>query len=120
MFEHARCQLRGQIALCPLRTGIERQCALVKRDLLRVILTCGHPAQIQRPCTENVVQGIGLDGRSGGRCTEELEVERDRYSAGDLVLQVEQIAGVGIQAVGPQMGVSLGVDQLGADTNQVT
>jgi hypothetical protein len=46
-------------------------------------------------------------------------VKRDRYSAGDLVLQGEQIARVAVQAVGPQMRVGLGIDQLGAHTHLV-
>jgi hypothetical protein len=41
------------------------------------------------------------------------------YSARDLVFQGEQIARLAIQAVGLQMRVCLGIDQLDADTNPV-
>ena len=55
----------------------------------------------------------------GGLGVDELEVQRDRYSAGDLVLQREQIAGVAVEAVGPQMRVGLGIDQLGAYSHPI-
>jgi len=119
VIEHPRRQLRRQIAPRPLRTGIERQCALVERDLLRIILTRRHPSQVQRTPAENVVQRIGLNGRSGSFSTDELEVKSDGYSAGDLVLQSKQIARVAVQPVGPQMRVGLGIDQLGAHADSV-
>jgi hypothetical protein len=43
----------------------------------------------------------------------------NRDPARNLILQSEQIAGVGIQPVGPKMRVALGIDQLGIDTNLV-
>jgi hypothetical protein len=119
LIEHARCQLRCQIALRPLRTWIERQRTLVERNLLRIILTRRHPSQIKSPCAHNIIERIRPNGRSGGLRTDEFEVKRDRYSARDLVLQRKQIARVAVQAVGPQMRVGLGIDQLGAHTDPV-
>jgi hypothetical protein len=43
--------------------------------------------------------------------------QRDRDPACDLVLQGEQIAHIAVEAVGPQMRTSTGVDELGVDAD---
>jgi hypothetical protein len=47
----------------------------------------------------------------------QLDIERERDLARDLVLELEQIARVAIEAFGPEMRVCLGIDQLGVDAN---
>jgi hypothetical protein len=59
---------------------------------------------------ENVVQHIGVFGGPGCLGGDQFEVERDSDSAGDLVLQREQIARVAVEALGPDMRVGLGID----------
>ena len=58
-------------------------------------------------------------GRPGGLRADQLEVERDRDPARDLVLQSEQIARVAVEPLGPEMRVGLGIDQLGVDADLV-
>jgi hypothetical protein len=45
--------------------------------------------------------------------------QRDCDPGRDLVLQAEQIARVTVEALGPQMRVGLGIDQLGVDADLV-
>jgi hypothetical protein len=52
-------------------------------------------------------------GQSGGLRADQLEIERDRDSTGDLILQGEQIAQVAIEPLSPEMRVGRGIDQLG-------
>src|SRR5262249_61591663 len=58
--------------------------------------------------------------RAGDLCSDQLEVERECDSTGDLVLQSEQIADVVIEAVGPQIGPSVCIDQLGVGAHLLT
>ena len=58
-----------------------------------------------------VVTGSGQTGKGpGGFGVDQLEVERRRDLARNLVLQGEQIAGVSREALCPQMRVGFGVD----------
>ena len=50
---------------------------------------------------------------------DQLDAERVRELARDLVLQREQIARVAVEPFGPEMHVGLGIDQLGVDTDLV-
>ena len=59
---------------------------------------------------------IGLPGRL---CPNQRYIERVRDPARDLVLQREQVADVAVEALGPEMRVGRGVDQLGVDANPV-
>ena len=58
-------------------------------------------------------------GRSGGLRSDQLDAERVRDPARDLVLQGEEIARVTVEALGPKMRVGQGIDQLGVDSNPV-
>jgi hypothetical protein len=53
-------------------------------------------------------------GRPAGLYANQLKVERDGDPARNLVLQGEQIAGIAVEPLGPQMGVSRRIDQLDA------
>jgi hypothetical protein len=59
------------------------------------------------------------DARSVGLGGDQLEVERDRDPARDLVLQGEQIRHVAVEPLGPQMLVGCGIDKLCVDANLV-
>src|SRR5438105_2751986 len=65
--------------------------------------------------------GIALIFRvdSAAHVLDQLKVERNGDPARDLVLQGEQIAYVSVEALGPQMRVALGIDQLGVDADLV-
>ena len=54
-----------------------------------------------------------------GLGADQFEIERHRDPARDLVLQREQVADVAVEALGPEMRVGRGVDQLGVDANPV-
>jgi hypothetical protein len=56
-------------------------------------------------------------GRPGGLRSEQLDAERVRDPACDLVLQREQIAGVAVEPLRPEMRVGRGIDQLGIDSD---
>ena len=56
----------------------------------------------------------------GGLRANQLDVQRDRDPACDLVLQGEQIARTAVEPLCPQMRVSVRVDQLGVDPDAVT
>ena len=75
--------------------------------------------QVSDAASENVVQRVGMLGRPGSLRSDQFEAERVREPARDLVLQGEQIAGVAADALGPQMGVGLGIDQLGTDADLI-
>src|SRR5260370_24120293 len=66
---------------------------------------------------ENILQRVGVLGRTTGLRGDQLEVERDGDPAGDLVLQGEEIARVAIEPLSPEMRVGLGIDQLGVDAD---
>ena len=71
-----------------------------------------------QPCgasPENVVERIRILGRPSGLRSDQLDAERVGDPTRDLVLQGEEIAGVAIESLGPQMRVALGVDQLRAN-----
>ena len=68
---------------------------------------------------ENVVQSVWMVGRPGSLRSNQLEAERSRDPARDLVLQDEQIARVAVEPLGPQMRVGRGVDQLGTDADLI-
>ena len=113
---HAARDRDHQPALSLYGPRIERQRALEQADLLRESVTrwrlflCGASP-------ENVVQRLGMFGRSAGLGPDQLQVERNRDPARDLVLQREQIACVAIEPVGPKVRVALGIDQLGIDAD---
>ncbi len=58
-------------------------------------------------------------GRPGGLRGYQLDAERVREPARDLVLQSEQIARVAVEPLGPQMRIGCGIAQLGADAELV-
>jgi hypothetical protein len=57
--------------------------------------------------------------RPGCLRSDQLDAERVREPARDLVLQREQIARVAGETLGPQMRIGLGIDQLGTDADLV-
>ena len=59
-------------------------------------------------------------GRACRLRADQLEAERDRDPAGDLVLQGEQIAGVAVEPVRPQMRATIGIDQVSIGADLVT
>src|SRR5690348_1244271 len=58
-------------------------------------------------------------GWPGGFRPNKLEVKRYSNSVRDLVLKREQIARVRVEALGPEVGVGLRVDQLGIDADLI-
>ena len=71
-----------------------------------------------QPCgasAENIVGRIRGLGRPSGLRSDQLDAKRVGDPTRDLVLQGEEIAGVAIEWLGPQMRVALGVDQLRAN-----
>ena len=52
-------------------------------------------------------------GRPGCLGSDQLDADRVRDPAGDLVLQREQICGVAVEPLRPEMRVGRGIDQLG-------
>jgi len=97
---------------------IQRQRALVKVDSLGRVVT-RRRLRLYRARPENVVQRVGVLSRPGALGGKQLEVELYCDSARDLVPKGEQIARVAVEPLGPQMRVSLGVDQLGVDADPV-
>ena len=69
--------------------------------------------------SENIVERIGMLGRPGGLRRNQLDAERVREPARDLVLQSEQVACVAVEPIPPKMRVGRGIDQLGADSDSV-
>jgi len=68
---------------------------------------------------ENVLLHVGTLRRPGRLRAEQLEIERDRDPASDLVLQCNQIRGAAVEPLGPQMRVGCGIDQLGINSYMV-
>ena len=62
---------------------------------------------------ENVVERVGMLGRPGGLSSDQLDADRVRDPAGDLVLQNKQIADVTVEPFCPQMRVGLGIRSAG-------
>jgi hypothetical protein len=58
-------------------------------------------------------------GRPGGLRGDQLDAERVREPARDLVLQSEQIARVAVEPFCPKMRIGRSIDQLGVDTDLV-
>ena len=56
-------------------------------------------------------------GRLGGRSSDQLDAQRVREPARDLVLQSEQIDRVAVEPLCPEMRVARGADQLGVDAD---
>jgi len=54
-------------------------------------------------------------GRPGSLRSDQLDAQRVRGPARDLVLQSEQIAHIAVEPLGPKMRVGRGIDQLGVD-----
>ena len=73
---------------------------------------CGAPA-------EDIVERVGLLGRSGGLRGDQFEVQLDRNPTRDLILQSEQITRVAVEPLRSQMCVGLGIDQLGVDPDLI-
>ena len=66
-----------------------------------------------------MVERIGMPGRPGGLRSDQLDAERVRDPARDLVLQREQIARVAVEPFSPEMRIGVGVDQLGVHADLV-
>ena len=58
--------------------------------------------------------------RPGGGGVDQLEVERNRDPVRNLLLHGEQIAGVAVEPLCPQMRIGFGIDQLGSDADPVS
>jgi hypothetical protein len=58
-------------------------------------------------------------GRPGGLHSDQLDAERDREPARDLVLQGEQIARIAVEPLCPKMRVGRGIDQLSINAELV-
>jgi hypothetical protein len=71
----------------------------------------------RRKSAENVVQRVGVLGRPGGFRVDQPDVERDRNSTCDFVLQGEKIAHVAVEPLRPQMRVGLGINELRVDAD---
>src|SRR5262249_41154953 len=117
--ERAVCKRTRQPALSRYGTWIKRQCALEELDRCRVAMRrWGLPPSC---CTspENTVQCVEVFGRSSRLRVNDFEVERDPDPARDFVLQCEEIFGVAVEPIGPEMRGGVGVDQLGVDAQVV-
>jgi hypothetical protein len=60
-----------------------------------------------------------MRSRPSGLRRDQLDVERTRDPARDLVLEGEHIARIAVEPVCPEMRVGFGVNQLGADAELV-
>jgi len=95
---------------------IECQRLLEQRNRIRTVLT-RRRLQPYRAAAQNVIARVGALARPGCCGVDELEVERNRDPVGNLVLPGEQIAGVAVEPLCPQMHVAFGIDQLGGDAD---
>jgi hypothetical protein len=68
---------------------------------------------------DGIMVCLGMLGWPGRFHRNKLKVKRYSNSVGDLVLQSEQIACVRVEPLGPEMGIGLGVDQLGIDADLI-
>ena len=75
---------------------VERQCSLEPVNSISVVVT-GWRLRLSSASPENAVQRVGISGRPGGLCGDQLYVERIRDPACDLVLQGEQVGGLAIE-----------------------
>ena len=66
--------------------------------------------QIDGARSENVILRVRIGTWTGGFSIQQLEVKRDGDTAGNVVLQREQIARLMLEALGPQMGVCFGLN----------
>ena len=74
------------------------------------------PEHNEIPCiTTNHV--FSLD--TAANCLDEFETERLREAAGDRVLSFREIGAISLKSVRPNVGASLGVDQLDIDADLV-
>ena len=62
-----------------------------------------------------MIQRVKIFGWARGLRVDQLKVECDRNPARDFVLHGEEISHIAVEALGPEMGVGLGVDQLGVE-----
>src|SRR5947209_9505044 len=69
---------------------------------------------------QDIVERVGMFGRSGGFGADQVEIQRDRNLTRYLVKQPEQVVGGLLEAIGPDMKVGLGVDQLGIDADPIS
>ena len=98
------------------RPRVERQCSLVQRERLCKCITRLHACfPICGACSEKVIERVGIVGRRGSFPARQLDIECNSDTAGDLILQSEQIAYIAVELLSPQMYIALGVDQLGID-----
>ena len=116
LIEHATRERDRQPTLCLDGTGIESQRTLIPTDPLRIAVA-RWGLQPGGASPEDVVQRVGMLGRTAGRGLDQFEVECDRDPTCDLVLQGEQIARVAVEPRRPQMRVGFGIDQLGSDAD---
>ena len=65
------------------------------------------------------VECVGVIGRPCRFSADQLEVEGNGDLAGYLVLQREQILGIMVETLGPDMQAGLGIDQLGIDPDSL-
>src|SRR5262249_16160149 len=74
------------------------------------------------PCStsaKNIVERIRMLVWPGGFRSNQLDIECICDPTGNFVLETEQIIYIEIKALGPQMRISLGIDQLSADAELV-
>jgi hypothetical protein len=93
------------------RDWSERQRAFVQLDLLSVALARWRPTG--GDAAQQIVARVGILGRPGGLREDEFNVESDRYPACDFVLKSEQITGITVETLCPQMRVCLSLNELG-------
>jgi hypothetical protein len=98
---------------------IELQCAPEPTDRFGVIVARTR-LRHSSASTENAVDRVGMLCRPGRLPADQLDIKRDGDPTRDLVLQSEQIARITVKLLGPQMRISLSVDQLGIDADFVT
>jgi hypothetical protein len=65
-----------------------------------------------RRVPENVIEHFGTVGRAGSFCRHQFLAKSGSDPPRDIALQREQIAGVAIEPLCPQMPPGLGVDKL--------
>src|SRR6266849_774258 len=77
----------------------------------------------QSPAAHDEVARIGIDAPFfpdlPSRCLYDFQVQCSRETARDLVLSLREIGAIGVEAVGPDVGAALRIDQLNVYPNLI-
>ena len=115
--EHPGPRASSPIGSAPRRIADRAPPRARTADRLRIDIAGIRPEPNSTPA-ENVIQRIEMLGRLGRLGDHQLNVQCGCDTAHNLVLQGEEVDGA-VEALGPQVRVGLGVDQLGVDPHLI-